>query len=1033
MSRIKKIFTIIGLWFLLPASSGAQLVIDNSVNALDGVQSILLGGGITITNITSVGHPDQFGGFTCTGCNLGIANGLVMASGNVAAAAGPNTSGTTNQGPSSGVVSDADLEELSGNSMESVAIIEFDFIPTGDSVAFNFVFGSEEYPEFVGNPTFNDAFGFFLSGPGVSGTFTNNARNIALVPNTNLPIAISNVNNGSTGTNGPCVNCAYYVNNQSNVNSTANQIEPDGFTTVLTARSLVQCGQVYHIKLAIGDSFDDLYDSYVFLQAGSFQSNQLEAAIVPAAIGPADNGIFEGCSPGQITFTRPSTSAPAAYTLSVTGTAINGVDFVQIPTDLVFAPNSLVATIDVEAIQDNISESTETIVISVIDNTPCGNTVNEYILEIWDIPTLTVQAPSLEIECGAPAVLSPIITGGVGFYNVLWISGEETLSLSLADPVEGNITFLVTDTCGVTPVEAVASIAYVEHPPLVVNIGADQALTCLEQVEIDAAVSGGYGAYSYAWSAGSVPIAGNAAALAYSANGPGGISLLVTDVCGEQASDNMQFTFPPVAINLDLGSDLSVTCIETTTLVPQISGGVGTYSYNWSDQGGNLGSTSTLNYITDGPATVVLIVEDQCGNEQEDFVSLTVPQVAVVTDLGSDISVTCLDEVELSSITSGGVGAFTYTWFLNNQVAQIGNTFTVQDDTDMLVSVLVEDQCGNVSEDEIWIEVPAVPVNVNAGPDLISTCLDDNEVEAQVTGGVGTYSYLWARENGTVLSVSPTFGVQVRTTTDILVTVTDQCGNTGTDELRIEIPPVPVYLSLPADTAICLGESISLEGQAFGGVGNLQIEWNSAWPYAQLNDSPSESRIYFASATDECGNSATEDVFVTVEDVDAGFTSEYVGPYEVELFDASLNAVHYQWFVDGVEVSEEQSLSLTMNNLAPVIVQLEVTGSLGCKKTIEQQFTPEADIYIPNAFTPDNDGVNDFFQVKGHDVLQFEIWIYNRWGELVYHSNDMNQVWDASHLGGQHYVKSESYTYRIIAIGLRNNVIRKNGSITIIR
>jgi gliding motility-associated-like protein len=430
---------------------------------------------------------------------------------------------------------------------------------------------------------------------------------------------------------------------------------------------------------------------------------------------------------------------------------------------------------------------------------------------------------------------------------------------------------------------------------------------------------------------------------------------------------------------------------------------------------------------------VALIVEDQCGNVQEDFVSVTVPQIAVTTDLGDDLSVTCLEEVELSPVSAGGVGTFTYTWFLNNQVAQIGNTFTVQGDADMLVSVEVEDQCGNVSEDEIWIEVPAVPVNVNAGPDLIATCLDGNEVEAEVTGGVGTYTYLWARDNGTVLSVSPTFGVQVRTTTDILVSVTDQCGNVGIDELRIEIPPVPVYLSLPADTAICLGESITFEGQAFGGVGNLEIEWSAAWPYAQLNDSPSESRTYVASATDECGNTTTEEVFVTVEDVDAGFTSEYMGPYEVKLEDASWNAVHYMWSVNGLEISEEKALVVEMMDLESIRVQLEVTGALGCKKSIEQVFIPEGDIYIPNSFTPDNDGVNDFFQVKGHDIREFELWIYNRWGELVYHSKNIEDVWDASHLGGEHYVKTESYTYRLSAIGVRNNAIRKHGSITIIR
>jgi gliding motility-associated-like protein len=1029
---MKKIVILITLWTLTPFFSKGQLLIDNTVNAIDGVQTILLGGGVTITNLTSVGDNAQFGSFNCVSCNLGITSGLVMASGNVEAAAGPNTMGSTNMGPTSGPVSDADLEELSGNTMESVAIIEFDFIPTGDSVAFNFVFGSEEYPEFVGNPTFNDAFGFFLSGPGVSGPFSNNARNIALVPNTTSPIAISNVNNGTTGTNGPCVNCAYYVNNQSSAASTNFQIEPDGFTTVLTARSLVQCGEVYHIKLAIGDSFDDLYDSYVFLEAGSFQSNQLAAAIVPAAIAPSDNALFEGCSPGQITFTRPSLSAPTSYALSITGSAINGVDYESLSTNLVFAPNSLEATVNIEAIQDNTAESTETIIISIVDNTPCGLAATEYVLEIWDIPTLNVTPPDLVIECDAEAVLTPVVSGGVGFYHIEWENGVESLSLTITDPVEGSIAYTVSDTCGVTSVESLASISFVNHPPLTVNVGPDLQLTCLDAVEIAPAVSGGYGSYSYEWTSGGIPL-GNDAQLYYEANAAGTISLFVTDVCGEENSDQLTFSFPPVPVQVDLGNDLSVTCIEVTQLVPTVTGGVGSYSYNWSDQNGQLGNGSTLNYSTENAATVALIVEDECGNVQEDFVSFAVPQVAVFTELGPDLTVTCLDETELIPSSFGGVGNYTYTWYLNNQVAHLGNTFTVQGDEDMNISVLIEDQCGNVSEDEVSVFVPPAPINVDAGPDLTSTCLDGNEIAATVTGGVGAYSYVWTRNDGTVLSIASNFGVEVGNTTDLTVTVSDQCGNEGVDNVRILIPPVPVYLSLPADTAICLGESVAFQAQAFGGVGELSVEWNNSWPFGDFQDAPAESRTYFATAVDECGNTTTEEVFVTVEDVDAGFTSEYTGPFTVELFDASKNAVHYEWFVNDAFISEEKNIRVVMSDILPVDIKLEVTGSLGCKKTIEQVFIPEGDLYIPNAFTPDNDGVNDFFQVKGHDIRDFEIWIFNRWGELVYHSTDMNQVWDASHLGGDHYVKTESYTYRLMAVGARNTVIKKHGSITIIR
>src|SRR5690606_19343367 len=122
------------------------------------------------------------------------------------------------------------------------AILEFDFIPTGDSVKFRYSFGSEEYPEYV-NAGVNDAFAFFLSGPDpAGGSYTN--KNVALIPGTSTPVSIDNVNAGA--------NATYY---RSNTTNTIN-CQFDGFTKVLYALEKVVCGQTYHIKIAIADGGD---------------------------------------------------------------------------------------------------------------------------------------------------------------------------------------------------------------------------------------------------------------------------------------------------------------------------------------------------------------------------------------------------------------------------------------------------------------------------------------------------------------------------------------------------------------------------------------------------------------------------------------------------------------------------------------------------------------------------------------------------------------------------------------------------------
>ena len=104
-------------------------------------------------------------------------------------------------------MNDPDLDQLSTFNTNDAAVLEFDFIPTGDSLSFNYSFGSDEYNEYVCGSV-NDAFGFFLSGPGINGAYSNNAINLAIIPETDgTPVTINSVNNGSVGSAGIASNC----------------------------------------------------------------------------------------------------------------------------------------------------------------------------------------------------------------------------------------------------------------------------------------------------------------------------------------------------------------------------------------------------------------------------------------------------------------------------------------------------------------------------------------------------------------------------------------------------------------------------------------------------------------------------------------------------------------------------------------------------------------------------------------------------------------------------------------------------------
>jgi len=233
------------------------------------VDNVLLGGGVTTSNIVYQGDSVQIGWFNAVNANLGIDSGIVMCTGNIYEL-DPN--GTPGFGAIQNTVTDPDLltvansvpgmigQTFSVSSVNNIAILEFDFIPTSDSLKFNYVFGSQEYFTFE-NTQYNDVFGFFLSGPGIAGPWANGAINLAIVPNTTppLPITISTIHNGQNGAI-TAINQQYFVPNQGAGLDTISSA--DGFTTVLTARALVQCGQTYHIKLAIADGSDQGLSSY---------------------------------------------------------------------------------------------------------------------------------------------------------------------------------------------------------------------------------------------------------------------------------------------------------------------------------------------------------------------------------------------------------------------------------------------------------------------------------------------------------------------------------------------------------------------------------------------------------------------------------------------------------------------------------------------------------------------------------------------------------------------------------------------------
>ncbi|MBI1265957.1 MAG: hypothetical protein GC193_00865, partial [Cryomorphaceae bacterium] len=290
------------LWLILLLSisvtSSAQLVVNTSASGTD-LANALIGSGVTISNVNLDCGPNASGLFTGGNTtNVGIDQGVLLTTGLATDAIGPNSAGNTSFDHSSTYHGDADLQAISAFPLNDACSLSFDFTSQSSLITVQYSFASEEYNEYVCS-VYNDLFAFFVTGPNpMGGQYSN--QNVALIPGTNLPVAINAVNNGSPGSqsSGNCTSLDYssfYVNN---VGGTS--IEYDGFTVVFTAEIPITPGEDYSFKFVIADVSDGVLDSGVFIKGESFSvfacqagNISFENGVSPLVLCADDNQISE--------------------------------------------------------------------------------------------------------------------------------------------------------------------------------------------------------------------------------------------------------------------------------------------------------------------------------------------------------------------------------------------------------------------------------------------------------------------------------------------------------------------------------------------------------------------------------------------------------------------------------------------------------------------------------------------------------------------------------------------------------------------
>ena len=649
---------------LVGTTAHAQIQVESGLTLEQYVNDVLLGNSGVASNISFVGSSEQIGYLTGGDDALGFETGLIMST-EVASGTACGTDFCIDCFDLD--FYDADLLEVANsvppligqsfsvNSVNDGCVLEFDFIAASSELAFEFLFGSDEYGSYE-NTQYNDVFACFLSGPGISGGFDSpegypeGAINIAVVPNSEpeLPITISSVN--------ASLNSEYYVDNLLGTNPCLN-----GYTVPIVAEHELICGESYHVKLAIADGSDTALESVFIIRQGSFDAGSfdIQASMEFELESEGNNALYEDCGIAELVLDRGAgsdiTTEQTVY-LGTTGTAENGEDYGVLQPDgsLLPLPSTISLPAGVESVSiqisaaiDDLPEGTEMADIFLSNVVSCDSSaLLEYSFSIVDEPEpLTVSGFSAEVCGGNEIEVGPTVSGGYGQYTFGWMcpEGNGEPSLLISPESDWSCFVFVGDTCSLHnyPVEVEVAVDVLEYPELQIEINEGDSITvgCSEPALITTTANGGDGDYTYQWYNQNnvlLPVNSDSSQFELAAwmGQVDAVVVEVSDGCGSVTFDAVYVDYDLTPLVVTVDSLIEADCFEPFEIAASVEG-EGPFSYYWTSDGEFLGFDSTLFWSAEEDMTLTLQVADQCG--QVEFV-----EISITTDCGDYSTLDCV-------------------------------------------------------------------------------------------------------------------------------------------------------------------------------------------------------------------------------------------------------------------------------------------------------------------------------------------------------------------------------------------------------
>jgi gliding motility-associated-like protein len=562
------------------------------------VQDIFVGGACkNISQIKSIGNKKGIGYFENGRNVIGIERGIVLSTGPIGNVAGPNEIGDEG-GDFKDESGDSDLRRLTSASIFDAVGVEFDFVPLDSIVTFRYVFASEEYCEFVGT-SFNDVFGFFVSGPGIQGPFSRGSTNVALTPGSNEYVSINTINH--------LKNSGLFVRNEPKRDADRCQmewkqhpnlelIEYDGFTRVLTATlKLIPC-ETYHLRLVISDVSDGNYDSAVFLEAESFNIGGNINLSTRSTSGV--DTLLEACNTGSFEVKRrpgEKTDQPLTIGLRIakSSTATPGLDFVPLPKTITIPTGENQVVVPIQLLIDDTQEDVESIILEL--DFPCACISDTARFFIKDPPLLKSTLEDQAICIGAVADLRAGASGGVPPYTYTWSNGATTESFTVQLQKDSTFSLTITDACNRKRIRS-ARISRRSPPTASIagNLEACQGDTLMLPVRMN-----GLPPFRFIYSIGNgkpdtlTNIPNNNYLLPIAQAGVVRIKYFADAACAGVAPDSAVIRHYTLS-TITRTNNLSCAFADDGSIQVEVSGGIAPYSFSWKNMSATTPNLSNL-------------------------------------------------------------------------------------------------------------------------------------------------------------------------------------------------------------------------------------------------------------------------------------------------------------------------------------------------------------------------------------------------------------------------------------------------------